>query len=46
MPRPIINIADVEMQPFPPAFAPTGAAAARYAPRMGQIARKLGWEGE
>src|SRR6202171_4925730 len=41
MPR-IINIADVEMQPFPPAFAPAGAAAERYAPRMGQIARQLG----
>ena len=42
MSRPIINIADVELQPFPPAFAPTGAAAERYAPRMGQIAPKLG----
>ncbi|MGZ5118042.1 MAG: cupin domain-containing protein [Burkholderiales bacterium] len=42
MSRPIINIHDVEMQPFPPAFAPTGAAAERYAPRMAQVGRKLG----
>ena len=42
MSRPIINIADVELEPFPPAFAPTGAAAERYAPRMGQIAPKVG----
>jgi uncharacterized cupin superfamily protein len=42
MKRPIINIADVELQPRPPAFAATGAAANRYAARMGSIAPLLG----
>lgn len=42
MSKPIINIADIELQPRPPAFAPTGAAAQRYDARMGMIAPRLG----
>lgn len=42
MSKPIINIADVELQPRPPAFAPTGAAAERYDARMGMIAPRIG----
>lgn len=42
MHRPIINIADVELQPRPAAFAATGAAAQRYDARMGQVAPRLG----
>lgn len=39
---PILNIADVELMPRPPQFAPKGAAAERYDARVGFIARKLG----
>lgn len=42
MNRPIINIADVELQPRPAAFAASGAAAQRYDARMGQVASRLG----
>ena len=42
MNRPILNIAEVELQPRPAAFAATGAAAARYDARMGSIASRLG----
>jgi uncharacterized cupin superfamily protein len=42
MSKPIINIADVELQLRPAAFAPTGAAAERYDARMGMIAPRLG----
>lgn len=42
MNRPIFNIADIELQPRPPAFAATGSAAERYDARMGQIAPRLG----
>lgn len=42
MPHPIINIADVELQPRPAAFAATGEAAARYDARMGMLAPRLG----
>lgn len=38
----IINIADVELQPRPPAFAATGPAAAVFDARMGQVATRLG----
>jgi uncharacterized cupin superfamily protein len=46
--QPIINIADVELQPRPPGMAPTGAAAQKYDARLGLIgprigARKLGY---
>lgn len=48
MTHPIINITDIDPQPRPPHFAPTGAAAERYDARMGFIgtrigARKLGY---
>ena len=42
MNKPVINIADIELQPRPPAFAATGAAAARYDARMGMIAPRIG----
>ena len=42
MNRPILNIADVELQPRPAAFAATGAAAGRFDARMGFIAPRLG----
>ena len=38
----IINIADVELQPRPPAFAATGAAAAIFDAKMGQVASRIG----
>jgi uncharacterized cupin superfamily protein len=40
--KPIINIADVELQARPPQFAPTGGAAERFEARVGQIAAKIG----
>lgn len=48
MPRPILNINDVELQPRPPGLAATGPASARYDARMGFIspqfaAQKLGY---
>jgi uncharacterized cupin superfamily protein len=42
MPKPIINLADVELQPRPTQFAPTGTAAQRFEARVGQIAPKIG----
>lgn len=42
MTHPIINIADVELQPRPAAYAATGDAAARYDAHMGMIAPRLG----
>jgi len=42
MSKPVINIADIELQPHPPAFAPTGAAAERYDALMGVIAPRIG----
>jgi uncharacterized cupin superfamily protein len=48
MPKPIVNIADVELEPRPSTFAPTGPAAERFDAKMGSIgprigARKLGY---
>ncbi|MDD5036769.1 MAG: cupin domain-containing protein [Methylococcaceae bacterium] len=48
MNKPIINIADVDLQPRPPAYAATGAAAERYEACMGMVggvlgAKKLGY---
>lgn len=48
MSRPVINIADIELQPRPPAYAATGPAAERYDARMGMVgialgAKKLGY---
>ncbi len=42
MARPILNISDVELQPRPEGFAPTGSAAERFDARMGFIAPRLG----
>ena len=42
MTKPIINIADIDLQPRPTAFAPTGDAAQRFDARMGFIAPRLG----
>jgi uncharacterized cupin superfamily protein len=39
---PILNIADVDLQPRPAAFAPTGPAAGRYDARMGFIGSRIG----
>jgi uncharacterized cupin superfamily protein len=40
--KPILNIADIELQPRPAAFAPKGAAAGRFDARMGFISRRIG----
>ena len=42
MKKPLINIADVELQPRPAAFTPSGDAAERFDARIGQIAPLLG----
>jgi uncharacterized cupin superfamily protein len=48
VPKPIMNVADVSLDPAPPAFAPTGPAAERFEAKTGLIgarigARKLGY---
>ena len=42
MTRPILNIADVELQPRPAAFAAPGEAAQRFDARSGQIGARIG----
>ena len=42
MTKHIMNIAEVELQPRPPQYAPTGAAAERFEARVGMIAPKIG----
>lgn len=42
MPKPIINIADVAVEPTPPSFAPTGPAAERFGAKMGMIGPRIG----
>ena len=42
MVKPILNIADVKLQPRPAAFAATGPAAERYDARLGFIAPLIG----
>ena len=42
MTKPILNIADVELQPRPAAFAAKGAAAERFDARMGFIGARIG----
>jgi uncharacterized cupin superfamily protein len=42
MTKPILNIAEVELQPRPAAFAATGDAAQRYDARMGFVGQQLG----
>lgn len=40
----IINVADVELEPRPPAFAAHGDAAQRFDARMGRVSMQLGAE--
>jgi uncharacterized cupin superfamily protein len=42
MTKPIVNIADVQLQPRPPQFAPTGAAADLYDAKIAFVSRQLG----
>jgi len=42
MPAPILNIADVSLEPRPAAFAPTGPAAARFDAKIGAIGARVG----
>ena len=42
MPTPIINVADILLEPRPQAFAPTGTAADRFEARIGAIAPRIG----
>ncbi|KMY85493.1 putative Auxin-binding protein [Candidatus Paraburkholderia calva] len=42
MKAPIVNLDALDSQPFPEEIAPTGEAAERYAPRISQIAPRLG----
>jgi len=40
--KPIINVADVSLDPTPSAFAPTGSAAARFEAKTGAIGARIG----
>ena len=40
--KPIINIADIELAPRPPAFAPTGSAVERFDAKTGYIGPRIG----
>jgi hypothetical protein len=42
MNRCVINLDEVELHSFPPEHAPSGAAAERFAPRIGMLGRQLG----
>jgi len=42
MHRCVINLDEVELHSFPPEHAPSGAAAERFAPRIGMLGRPLG----
>jgi len=42
MPKPIVNIADVELLPRPAHLAPAGPATERFEARIGLIAQRLG----
>ena len=42
MNKPVINIADVELKPRPPGFAPTGGSSERYGSSMGMVGNVLG----
>jgi uncharacterized cupin superfamily protein len=42
MTKPILNIADAELQPRPPQMAPAGEAAKRFDARMALVSVKLG----
>ncbi|HUA79816.1 MAG TPA: cupin domain-containing protein [Dyella sp.] len=38
----IVNIADIELQPFPPGYGPTGDAAQRFEARIGRVSMQMG----
>jgi len=40
--KPIINLADIELAPFPAAMAPPASMADRYEPRMGAVGARIG----
>lgn len=40
--KPIINIADVDLEPRPPGFAPSGPAAEHFDAKMGYIGPRIG----
>jgi uncharacterized cupin superfamily protein len=40
--KPIINVADVSLDPTPPTFAPTGPAAERFEAKTGEISARIG----
>jgi hypothetical protein len=40
--NPIINVADVSLDPNPPEFAPTGPAAERFEAKTGVISARIG----
>lgn len=42
MSKPVINIADTDLQPRPPGFAPTGEASGRYDARISRVSALLG----
>ena len=42
MPKPIVNVADISLDPTAPAFAPTGPAAERFESRTGVIGARIG----
>jgi uncharacterized cupin superfamily protein len=42
MPKPIINVADIVLEPRPAAFAPSGKAAERFGAKMGFIGPRVG----
>jgi len=42
MTKPVVNIADIELQSRPAAFAATGPAADRYDARMGRVGTRIG----
>ena len=42
MPRHIMNVADIELQPFPPGMGPTGDTAERYEARVGRLSVQMG----
>jgi uncharacterized cupin superfamily protein len=42
MAKPVINIAEIELQPRPARFAPTGEAVKRYDAKMGVIGPRIG----
>lgn len=42
MTKAIINLEEIELQSWPPGFAPTGDAAGRYDARIGAVGRRIG----